>query len=793
MSFFIKGFEAIGHGIEKGAIGVANGVDKTAVGIAKTVSAVGEGVAAAGVCLTAAATGSGKDNCKTLGKLALKNVEEGPLAMVSGPFDAVQGVIDGTIGAAVAGTLVTVGELAKDVGLPGIGAALESKEVEAVLNIAASLVVAGAAAVATGGASVALEGAAAAGDEAALAAAKEAQEAMDAASFLNSTEGVDAAGTTTESVASAGSNAADIAAEEGGELESESHDALRKTEDEFETVNKDAEKPEPKTSEGKALKSIKQTVKFMTEKSPFFLTLNAFQWLAFLTCQSIPLGAIIPREVLQKISSIPLVPLASGIFDAIQSAPSSQSVFDNSQLNSLANAYTKACAALIKKAKVNASNSCDLQLQIDKLMKSEQSDLQQAIAVVKDAKKNMDAQKIQSGGLSDWPLLKGTSINPQYNLEAIQNYGPLAHLPQEFHVPTEGDSVVTQGEGKFAVCMKFTTKTQPVDVASPRWFQLGNTWSTLITLHDAFLNQNMIHDSTWKPGSNYKPSYCVMTTLSDTKLPGAWNELHNSYLTNTQWTFFTDQNTKKVLGTIEPCLTQGGDYNDPTYTGPSMTVSSNCKNSTGTLDGIGFLPFSSLWQTFFIGKAASVQLINKSGNIRPVVASINLGKDAVCTLVGGDTSMGQPKKYPTGWAADSMVPMVFTIKGVSYASRDMSIFSLQDGAGNFALSPNVLMYLFVFKDPAGCLNTIANSKSSRGWELYSHLKPRLIAMKKRHSIYKHSIMIAISCILLLVLSRFENAHPSLRYILTSLLVWNLWSAHKAGIFEDMWHIVSPPN
>lgn len=155
--------------------------------------------------------------------------------------------------------------------------------------------------------------------------------------------------------------------------------------------------------------------------------------------------------------------------------------------------------------------------------------------------------------------------------------------------------------------------------------------------------------------------------------------------------------------------------------------------------------------------------------------------------------MGQPKKYPTGWAADSMVPMVFTIKGVSYASRDMSIFSLQDGAGNFALSPNVLMYLFVFKDPAGCLNTIANSKSSRGWELYSHLKPRLIAMKKRHSIYKHSIMIAISCILLLVLSRFENAHPSLRYILTSLLVWNLWSAHKAGIFEDMWHIVSPPN
>ena len=86
MSFFIKGFEAIGSGIEKGAIGVANGVDKTAVGIAKTVSAVGEGVAARRCVFNGGSDGIRKGQLQNIGKACVEECGRRPAGDGIRPF-----------------------------------------------------------------------------------------------------------------------------------------------------------------------------------------------------------------------------------------------------------------------------------------------------------------------------------------------------------------------------------------------------------------------------------------------------------------------------------------------------------------------------------------------------------------------------------------------------------------------------------------------------------------------------------------------------------------------------------
>ena len=790
MSFLIKGIEALGNGIKDGAIGVGKGIEQTAVGGAKFVAAAGEGVAAGVVCIG----GTSSKGCKTLSKLAAKNIKEGPLEMLTGPFAVAQGVIDGTIGAAVAGSLVTVGELAKDVGLPGVGNVLESKEVEAIVNIAATVAVTAVAAAATGGASVLLEGAAATEEE--MEAARTVQEAAD---FLAANE--DAAAATTESVGSAASNAADIAADEGSEASESAHKALEETEEKFSDLDKDASKPEPTTKAGRALRAIKKTAKFLySPRSLLSATalMNSAQWLAFLTCQSLPLGFLTPDQVRKHIAAIPLMPFVSALFDSLQQTSSKMEVWDDSKLNQLSVNYAKACETLLQMGgAVTTDTACDVQQQIDGLLKSTDPKLSEAIKNVKDARKALQEQRIQAGGLSDRPLLKGSGLNPDYNLEKVEPYKILtdAKIPQ---IRSDPGKIQTLPTGRFVVCMKFTYRptkgsNPPQWVSDPRWYQLNGTWTTLITLNDAYLHQFFLRnnsDAALPPDYKDKRSMCVMTTFSNNKLQGGWTELQNAFVSNTPWEFFHVDGSKvsQVKGTITPCLTQGGDYTDPLYTGPIIGPYGNCAAPKSTIDGIGFVPFSSLWQTFFVGSATECQYSKN----KIVTKNIPLKKGVVVTLVGGDQTMGKPTEYPN-WKSSAGVPMVYTIDGVPYVSRELSVFSLDsndDSALN--ISPAAFQYIFQYKDPSSCLRTIKNAKAQRGWELYSHLRPTLLNMKKRHNIYKNLSLLGATCIIVLVANKFlANNHPIAQNVLVLVLVLVLVRCYKAGLVSDIRDMLAP--
>jgi len=797
MSFLIKGIEALGNGIKDGAIGVGKGIEQTAVGGAKFVAAAGEGVAAGVVCIG----GTSSKGCKTLSKLAAKNIKEGPLEMLTGPFAVAQGVIDGTIGAAVAGSLVTVGELAKDVGLPGVGNVLESKEVEAIVNIAATVAVTAVAAAATGGASVLLEGAAAGGAEA-EALENAAQTVQEAADFLAANE--DAAAATTESVGSAASNAADIAADEGSEASESAHKALEETEEKFSELDKDASKPEPTTKAGRALRAIKNTAKFLYSPESLLKTgalLNSAQWLAFFTCQSIPLGFLTRDQVREHIAAIPLMPFASALFDSLQQTSSKMKVWDDSKLNELSDNYAKACETLLRAGAVTikqTDTACDVQKQIDGLLKSTDSELSKAIKNVKDARKALHDQRIQAGGLSDWPLLKGSGLNPDYNLEKVKPYKILTdiRIPQ---IRSDTGKIQTLRTGRFVVCMKFTYRptkgsNPPSWVSDPRWYQLNGTWTTLITLNDAYLHQFFLRnnsDAALPPDYKNKRSMCVMNPFSNNKLLGGWTELQNAFVSNTQWEFFHVDGSKvsQVKGTITPCLTQGGDYTDPLYTGPIIGPYGNCAAPKSTIDGIGFVPFSSLWQTFFVGSALECQYSKN----KIVTKNIPLKKGVVVSLVGGDQTMGKPAEYPNWKSSAAGVPMVYTIDGVPYVSRELSVFSLDsndDSALN--ISPAAFQYIFQYKDPSSCLHTIMNARAQRGWELYSHLRPTLLNMKKRHNIYKNLSLLGATCIIVLVANKFlANNHPIAQNVLVLVLVLVLVRCYKAGLVSDIRDMLAP--
>jgi hypothetical protein len=226
----------------------------------------------------------------------------------SGFMKAGSGLVDGTLGAGVGGLLTTVGELAKDVGLPGVGNALESKTANAIVNMAAQVAFVAVAAVATGGGALAAEagaleeGAAAAaaaaeggGGEAAEAAAKAAEDAKNAknaeeAANALKTGGKDieeSAANTAEHTGNAASGASDIAAgEESGEA------ALKDAEAKFRDALKNNAKKAFKEGYNKIMRVMKSMFKLG-------LINNDFENLAFLVCQSLPLQNLTPESMKQ--------------------------------------------------------------------------------------------------------------------------------------------------------------------------------------------------------------------------------------------------------------------------------------------------------------------------------------------------------------------------------------------------------------------------------------------------------------------------------------------------------------
>ena len=291
MSFLWKGITTWASSVEKGAENFAGGIKDLAVNGAEFVPNL---VGSAAVCI------EGKpEKCRKQSTRALNNL----LGAGGGLMKASNGLVDGTIGAGVGYWLTVTGELAKDVGLPGVGNALESKTANTIVNIAAQIAIAAVAAVATGGGSLAAEagalgeaGGAAAGEgggeaaaNAAKAAAKEAEEAEEAANALKN-GGKDiakSAANTAEHTGNAASGASDIAAgEESGEA------ALKDAENKFLDDLKNKAKNSFKDGYNKIMKLMKSMFKLG-------LITHDLQNLAFLVCQSLPLQNLTPESMKQ--------------------------------------------------------------------------------------------------------------------------------------------------------------------------------------------------------------------------------------------------------------------------------------------------------------------------------------------------------------------------------------------------------------------------------------------------------------------------------------------------------------
>ncbi len=291
MSFLWKGITTWASSVEKGAENFAGGIKDLAVNGAEFVPNL---VGSAAVCI------EGKpEKCRKQSTRALNNL----LGAGGGLMKASNGLVDGTIGAGVGYWLTVTGELAKDVGLPGVGNALESKTANTIVNIAAQIAIAAVAAVATGGGSLAAEagalgeaGGAAAGEgggeaaaNAAKAAAKEAEEAEEAANALKN-GGKDiakSAANTAEHTGNAASGASDIAAgEESGEA------ALKDAENKFLDDLKNKAKNSFKDGYNKIMNLMKHMFKLG-------LITHDLQNLAFLVCQSLPLQNLTPESMKQ--------------------------------------------------------------------------------------------------------------------------------------------------------------------------------------------------------------------------------------------------------------------------------------------------------------------------------------------------------------------------------------------------------------------------------------------------------------------------------------------------------------
>ena len=297
MSFLWKGIKTVASGVEKGAEDAAGGIKDFAVNGAELVPNL---VGSAAVCIVP----GNQENCRKQTTRTLNNLK----GAGSGFMKAGSGLVDGTLGAGVGGLLTTVGELAKDVGLPGVGNALESKTANAIVNMAAQVAFVAVAAVATGGGALAAEagaleeGAAAAAAaaeggggeaaEAAEAAAKAAEDARNAEEAANAlkTGGKDieeSAANTAEHTGNAASGASDIAAgEESGEA------ALKDAEDKFMDALKNNAKKAFKEGYNKIMRVMKSMFKLG-------LINNDFENLAFLVCQSLPLQNLTPESMKQ--------------------------------------------------------------------------------------------------------------------------------------------------------------------------------------------------------------------------------------------------------------------------------------------------------------------------------------------------------------------------------------------------------------------------------------------------------------------------------------------------------------
>ena len=130
MSFLWKGITTWASSVEKGAENFAGGIKDLAVNGAEFVPNL---VGSAAVCI------EGKpEKCRKQSTRALNNL----LGAGGGLMKASNGLVDGTIGAGVGYWLTVTGELAKDVGLPGVGNALESKTANTIVNIAAQIAIA---------------------------------------------------------------------------------------------------------------------------------------------------------------------------------------------------------------------------------------------------------------------------------------------------------------------------------------------------------------------------------------------------------------------------------------------------------------------------------------------------------------------------------------------------------------------------------------------------------------------------------------------------------------------------
>jgi hypothetical protein len=293
MSFLWKGIKTVASGVEKGAEDAAGGIKDFAVNGAELVPNL---VGSAAVCIVP----GNQENCRKQTTRTLNNLK----GAGSGFMKAGSGLVDGTLGAGVGGLLTTVGELAKDVGLPGVGNALESKTANAIVNMAAQVAFVAVAAVATGGGALAAEagaleeGAAAAaaaeggGGEAAEAAAKAAEDARNAEEAANAlkTGGKDieeSAANTAEHTGNAASGASDIAAgEESGEA------ALKDAENKFLDDLKNKAKNSFKDGYNKIMNLMKSMFKLG-------LITHDLQNLAFLVCQSLPLQNLTPESMKQ--------------------------------------------------------------------------------------------------------------------------------------------------------------------------------------------------------------------------------------------------------------------------------------------------------------------------------------------------------------------------------------------------------------------------------------------------------------------------------------------------------------